>query len=209
MHATMAGVELLIGGVPRPSIMDPHRVFLHKHADLARRSAATKIDGEDAEYTALMAAPLVREFLMGSPSIVDLVNDSRTRIRYRFVPLGNPPITNDLAFQAVLDGFDPDTAPGSPTTVEAGRDRLLKARIGALGDPAIHVTVRDVVDFTANAAGGVHIGDIDRGNRRVVAALNNSATVNGYENVIYMLMAIGRVVVTGLQPLADLLRARE
>jgi hypothetical protein len=55
-----------------------------------------------------------------------------------------------------------------------------------------------------HAAGGVHYdpGNI-KGNREAVNALHKALIVGGFGAVLYAVLAIGRVSLTALQPLAD------
>ena len=214
---TVRGPQIVVGlgskrRVDAHPIMDPERIFVGKLADLRRR-CSSPIPGEEPEYQALMMAPLLRDFLF-KPSIVDRVKrmqeakdgGKRFKISFRCVPLtalgslGLP--EPDLHMAA--DGFAWVDA-ASPAYVQAlPLDGFLKATVGFVKGDSL--SVYDLVEYLANAAGAVHYedpADRTKGNRPVVAAFHDAVAVQGLGAALYALMGVARVVVEGLQPLAD------
>ena len=191
--------------------MDPEDLFLHKREDLLRRIDPTTMPPSlpDAEYRVLMASPLLRELLLSS--LVDRVNrPHRVKITYRCVPLtpmkdlGLP--VPDLHLAAAGFALVDQVNPQFVQTLAV--EQFLKATVGTVGEHVL--TVYDLVEYAANAAGGTHYDPTpkaDKPKRTVVDDLNNYVRLNGFQAALHALMSIGEVVVVGLEPLAQAIKA--
>ena len=71
----------------------------------------------------------------------------------------------------LIDGPDPEgpTQPGSPPPLEASRDQLLSRPVGVLR--GVKITVRDLILYFSNVAGGVHMGEPKTKKERTLAEL--------------------------------------
>ena len=192
--------------------LDAERIFLNKLDDLERRVTGAHVGG-DHEYEVLMAAPLLREFLF-KPSIVDRVNADparRLRIVFRCVPVDPlpPELPHPLMHLAAL-GFAMFDQVQPAHRREVGLDAFLKARVGFIhpqgADEPTAITVYDLVDYLANAAGGIHYEppeDRTGGNRPAVHVLHEALEIQGLSAALYSLVGVGRATVGALQPLAE------
>lgn len=183
--------------------MDPQLVFLFKHRELERRCSRAAVSapqpGPATEYEVLMAAAPLRDLLFGEPQpLLHLANRThREQILFACSPLEREPGEPGDGQAMSLDGFE-------------GRMRGPTQHLSLhkfLAAPVAHVdgtelSVRDIVDYAAHAAGAVHFGRVDTNKRPQVALMERYAEVQGIDWVLYQLAAIGRVVARALRPLA-------
>jgi hypothetical protein len=105
----------------------------------------------------------------------------------------------------VEDGFDPATAVIAPAPVQMKRDALLSQMV--LVYRGQELTVRDLIDYVAHVAGGVHFKAPKSDQQAAAHALATQIAVGGYPAGTRTLLAVGRVVVRGLEPLEERLCA--
>lgn len=150
-----------------------------------------------------MAAPLLRELLMGDPPLFHLVNrHRRLKVRFRVarasayqqVVLADAPI-----FYARTDGLYPGSALPNSTVEALSLDKLLSEMVMIVQGNTI--SVRDLIDYVANAAGGVHFGDPKRDKRAIMAALDGQLKLGGIDASLRCLVAVGRIVTEALDRL--------
>lgn len=158
-----------------------------------------------SEYEVVMTAPLLRKLLLDSPTLVDLVNRERG-LRIFYVVNGRLPIWKELGepppvAYAVEDGFDPTIGLRVPIPTEVNRDGLLSQMVAFYRGHEI--TVKHLIRYVAHTAGGVHF-DLP-GNEQEAAAqgLAREMAVGGYPAGSRTLLAVGRVVRRGLEPLRE------
>jgi hypothetical protein len=185
--------------------VDPDHVFLRKVQDLESRTDVTRLAAAiDADYEILMAAPLLRELIMGEPPLMHTVNRSR-RLKIRFR------VSYNLAYEQVVfadkpisyargDGLYPGAAMPKDTIQEQTIDQFLREMVMVIQGETI--TVRDLIDYVANAAGAVHFGDLAKDKRAIMADLDTHLRLGGAQASLRALTAIGRIVATALEPLA-------
>lgn len=178
--------------------MDLGQLFLETVDDLRRRGE------RPTEYDVISTAALLRKLLIGSPCLADAVNRER-RLRIRYVINAKEPIWRVFgdvpAAYAVEDGFDPETAlvMGAPAAVT--RDRLLSQPV--LAYRGQELTVRDLIQYVAHTAGGVHFDPPRTEQEAAVQAVAQTMLVGGYPAGGKTLLAVARVVRKGLQPLVE------
>ena len=160
------------------------------------------------EYELLGAARLIRQLLLDEERLVDQVNrDRRQAIVFR---VGDNSRLEDMALGmgavmlAPFDGFDPDTALPSSTTIELKRDAFFARRVMYVAGQ--DVSVKDMVLYTAHVAGGVHAGAPKSAQDRLLQALSQEWIFGDLPGGLRALQAIGRVVVKALRPLEDTVR---
>jgi hypothetical protein len=180
--------------------MNADQFFLESIDDLQRR-----IDGHVVEYDMLHIAALLRRLLLDQTPLVDRVNRSRRLkivflVRDRNAPSSNGPIT-----WAALDGFDPETSRPVGEVIELERDGLL-ARV-ILHHEGTDFTVRDVITYLADVAGGIHFGEPSEERERVLAEIGEFLQFRDLSLVLGSLLAVSRVVLKGLQPLRETVQA--
>jgi hypothetical protein len=186
--------------------MDPDHIFVRKTEDLRWRTRLETLSSTgDGNYEVLMAAPLLRELLMGHPSPMNLANrEHRMKIRFQ---VAEEPGLEDIANNPdlILFARGDSMCPGYPfpdyPIKSLTLDQFLSELTMVVKGNAI--SVRDVIDYTAHAAGGVHFGNPQKGNRAFVEAANQAAALGGLGAAMRSLAAIGRITVDGLQPLVD------
>jgi hypothetical protein len=174
--------------------MDADQLFIATLDDLEARSEP----GRD-EYNVLGTAALLRKLLLDSSRLVDIVNRQR-RIRIRYVAnRRQPPTDPPPIFWSVQDGLDPTTARPGSQPEELSLDQLLSVTI--IRVEGVDLNVRDVVDYLANVAGAVHIGQPRTAQHAALASVEASISVGGYPPAVRSLLAVARVVSRALQPL--------
>jgi hypothetical protein len=186
------------------SQMDTKSLFLETVGDLRRRSSDAH-----SEYEAVISALLLRKLLLDSPTLIDVANQE-SRLKITYVVNARPPIWKHLGEEPPLayakeDGFDPEIALVPPIPVEMKRDELLSQVVVVYRGKEL--SVRDLIDYVAHVAGGVHFKTPKTEEQAGAQALAEQMTVGGYPAGTRTLLAVGRVVVRGLEPLCECLRA--
>ena len=188
-------------------IMDPEQIFLFKLEDLRARCEQPPAASDPREYTVLMAAPLLRDLLISSPPLAHRVNrDHRLKLSFRCVPLESLTAKGlpEPEFHTAALGFAMADLAAPEFVQELPLEAFLGAPVAFL--QGREISVRDLIDYVANAAGGVHFGSKDKRRRSTVDEFNNWVRLNGYQPALYTLMAIGQVTVAALEPLAGAVR---
>lgn len=182
--------------------MDADQLFVQTLKDLAARSAPGA-----TEYDLLQTAALLRRLLLdGSASLVHQVNRTRRQeVRYR-ANRRAPPSDPAPTFWAIQDGFDPDTAvPGLSHPEALDLDQLLNAPLMLMGGQIL--SVREVIRYVANVAGGVHLGLPRTPKEQALASVGATIRLGGQSPEVRSLLAVARVVSKGLAPLVMLVEA--
>lgn len=162
------------------------------------------------ELDLLDLAGLLRKVMCDKHSLMDTANVRKIKVRFEvgcfgpsFGP-GDDPYWEYVAFQSLEDGIDPQTSPGG-RTLTLNKDDFLKHEILYIYGKA-H-TVRDVIRFATNVAGGVHHDPNPNREYRLIKAASETLTIGGLPASIRQLKAITRVTLRGLEPLIEDLRA--
>jgi hypothetical protein len=178
--------------------MDDDQLFIETLGDLKPR-----LEGAPTEYTVLGISTLLRKLILDSPSLVAKVNRSR-RLRIRFVVNAHEPVWKTAGFESpvfwsIEDGFDPDTSPPHIVTpMEVTLDQLL-SRVVMLIEGR-EITVKDIVSQALYVVGGAHPPRAPK--TATEGALEGTGIwIAGYPAGLRPLLAIGRVIVKGLDPL--------
>jgi hypothetical protein len=184
--------------------VQPDQVFVHKVEDLRARSDPRCLRTvEHPDYEVLMAAPLLRELLMGSPPLIHLVN--RERRQKIFFEVGSMPayeaavLEHSPVFFARVDGFYPGQSPPAAIVNSINLNQLLGETIMVVQGK--NISVRDLIDYVSNAAGAVHFGDPTKHSRATLADVEKELGLGGLDAPLRCLLGIGQVVAAGLSPL--------
>lgn len=176
--------------------MDAERLFLATMGDLDRR-----LDGTD-EYETLMIAPLLRKLLLDGQPLVHQVNARyRHRICFRYTTNGYRKLVLEMkpSFWAMEDGLDPETHHTKSAIADGGLDQFLKIIVIAVGNESY--TIHQVIDLICHVEGGVHAGTSRDARQAALKAVERSISVGSLPPAVRSLLAIGRVVRRGLEPL--------
>ena len=198
--------------------MDADQLFLETLSDLEARLGRGK-----PEYEILQIAGLLRKLLLdGQNSLVDQVNrERRLRVRYR---INQRSVIGMAELWWLGDGLDPETCdPTRLLPLQASRDQLLARPVLALR--GCKITVKDLIVYSANVAGSVHLSAPRPPKERIPAevsgALPEGQLATGetgtsknpairlevehqsgfISGCLHSLRAVGRVVLCGLEPL--------
>jgi hypothetical protein len=161
---------------------------------LRRRGDIQTVTGEDPEYEILMAAPLLRELLAGDPMpLMDLVNRFRW-LKLHFLVSRSPAyerlvLEHGAEFYERGDGLYPGHAMlASAETVALTREQLLREMVMVVN--AQTITVHNLIDYVANAAGALHFGELSRHKRGVLEAIDRSFQIGGLAAAVHALKAV-------------------
>lgn len=176
--------------------MEPASLFLSVISDLADRVRRPD------EYGMLRAAALLRQLLLDERRLIDEVNRvHRLKIEVTVLDMEayvETVLAERPVFYSVEAGIDPSTgAFGRP--VKLSRDRFLKLRIMVINGHA--VSAHDLIDQLAHIEGGVHIGSARTEKQNALAEAAKAFGIGGLPAGVSMIAAIGRVVLTALEPL--------
>ena len=145
---------------------------------------------------------ILRQFLIDSPNLVDLANETpRLRIRYK-------------VFRSATEYAEANAMPGTISTTvfsgtiwppfaplkEINRDEFLAFDLIYVNGQKF--TVKHIVKFCANQVGGVHFEkDTDDPDFQILRSLNNVFQLGDVSSVLSTLMLIGRITILALDDL--------
>jgi hypothetical protein len=214
---------------------EPEELFLQTIRELEERlsRAATSQDDNVRQYEALRIAALLRQLLLDESPLLVQASKRFPRVKPRFeVRAIEPPCDSSLWF--VGDLLDPESFGREPAGMLIGGatmyDRALSPeeifahyKRGPQNQPIVKLgyskliacvvaravkqtfTVKDVIRFLANMAGGVHHGEARTDKERALDELSRTYELVQLPSVHQLVFAVGRVVVLGVQPLTALL----
>jgi hypothetical protein len=184
-------------------------IFLSKMRDLASRVTQ---DGDfsdpDYQYRVLMSAALLRNLLLDGTPLTSIVNrDRKLKLRFRIAINENyerVALQMGPLFYTRADGLDPSTNMIDHVTKDLDATAFLHEMMMVVNGEKI--SVRDLIDFVANAGGAVHFDTAAKDRRPLIAAADSQISFGfggrlGLEPSLQALRPIGRVVVAGLAPL--------
>lgn len=190
--------------------MEPDRVFVRKLDDLRTRTDQSNLAAAaDADYDILMAAPLLRELLLGDPPLIHTVNRTR-RLKIRFEVVSRSPYEDAVladrpVFYARANAFYPKAKLPTDVVRAVSLDEFLREMV--IVSQGSVITVRDLIDYIANAAGAVHFGDPRKDKRPILAALDQQLKLGGVETTLRCLLGVAWVVLDALDPLTKMVVA--
>lgn len=181
--------------------MQQETLFLRTLDDLREKVASAD------EYEILKAAGLIRLLLIDGTPLVDKVNRSiRLKLEYEYVGPRTGAGAGVLSLSpdslVVADGLYPGTQIADGNIVKTNARKFLGEL--ALVSGGIEHTVRYLVKFVANELGGVHHGDPQPDTLHDLKMV-----LDRIPAVVYGVKAIASVVLDGLKPLEDGVRAAE
>ena len=152
-------------------------------------------------FEILDASGELRKLLLDSSPLVNQINrEFKLKLRFRVGETQQfPPGFPKPVIWSIQDGLDPDTAPPGRSSKELTRDQFLAFTVLKVRDSEF--SVRDVIKFEANVMGGIHSGSPKEAKEQVLAELDRIFELGGHRASLRQLMAIGRVVLKGLEPL--------
>lgn len=140
---------------------------------------------------------------MGDPPLCHLVNQE-LRMKIRFDVAVNSEyerlvLEDSPVFFARGDGLYPGTNMLKHEVRTLNLDKFLREMVMIINGEKI--SVRDLIDYVANAAGAVHFGNPEKGKRALLAALDQELGIGGMEAAPKTLIGVGRIVVDAFEPL--------
>lgn len=174
--------------------MDSEWLFLKRVDQIALLSQGSAPD----RLQLLDLGGLLRQVLFDHKALVDTVN--RNKVPLRFEVLENVPLgpQDSLSFVVGVDQIS-----GAPANRVAllTKNQFGQHVVAHFGGSA--VTIRDIVRFSANVAGGVHFDPEPRPEYGPAKWLYESILADDVPMLLYALPAIARAALRGLQPLYD------
>jgi len=188
-------------------LLTPDALFLATLQDLERRQQS------EEPYDILGMAGLLRKLLLDAEPLIDQVNRTRRlKIRFRIVP-GRRSLdalrASGPTYYDIGDCLDPSFVDITPQeAVDLTRDQFLSTLVNYVLGQAI--TVRDIITFEANVAGGVHAPSSPREPAHMgLDVARQQIIMKGQSVSLYHLRNIGRVVARALQPLKSTVEGSE
>lgn len=166
---------------------------------LGRCKQLEKLMQSHDELELLDVSAILRQMLADDHPLIHKANASR-RIRIVFqVGMFKQPPDEFTTFQSLEDGVDPYTRPPGSPSKEVDINGLLRHEILIIrGTPQ---TIKDVIQFAANVAGGVHHTTNPKERQRLIAEYSAHFSLGGLPAGIRQLQAIARVFLRGVAPL--------
>lgn len=151
-------------------------------------------------YEIVKVGAILRQLVLDQTPLIHKANN-QYRLKLRFVindifP-ARPPIQPDAHFVAA--GFDPSMLSIPAGTKSVSLDRFLGLEI--LNTKTHSFTIREIIKYAANKAGGVHYGEtLDAREAELLRTLDQIEGI-GVPAIGYALRSISRIVLTTLTPL--------
>lgn len=179
--------------------MDAEPLFLQRCGQLAALLQS------DNEIDLLDIGAILRQLLLDKNKLMDAANKEGIKPKFHVgVSHYGPDEHAAKTFWSTIDGIDPEIRPGAPSA-HLGRDDFLKhVVINYFGK---NITIRDIIDHTANVAGGVHLDP--RPKKTPIRHADQAVTVLGYPISAYHMRAIGKVALRAFQPIIDDVQKRQ
>jgi len=157
-------------------------------------------------YDLLRAAALLRQLLIDGQTLVDRVNrQHRIRLQFEIMDPTPLPFPRDR-IHANWSDINPNLVPGlQPRTVTVDREGLLRTVMFMSGPDDF--TVHDVVKTAANVKGGVHTGSPKGAAQEALLEVDDHVQMFGVEQSLHSLRGLIAVVLAGMEPLAQAIRA--
>lgn len=180
--------------------MRPNKLFLERCDQMALLLESRK------EVELLDLGGLLRQLLFDKKSLVDTVNTKPISLEFHVsawphIGTGGPPTLFSLE-----DGLDPETAPPGMQTITLSRDQFGNYPVTYFqGQP---VTVKDVIRYASNVAGGVHYDPQPRAEFDLMGVLSQRFGIAGLPLGIRQLKASARVTMRALYPLIEDVKKR-
>ena len=177
--------------------MDPKQLFI------ARCEQLTELLHSNDELSAIDLSRILRQLLADQHSLVQTVNANKVPIRFlvnsfREMPQGLPPPT----FLLLEDALDPDTSPPIyPPPIELTMDDFLNHVVLIIKGQ--QHTVKDIIRFAANVAGGIHHDPRPKLEYALIKAFSEMFGLGGLPAGVRQLRAISRVTLKALSPLIE------
>lgn len=174
-------------------IMDKEKLFICTVDELKKKSHS--ID----EYDIIHISLLTRRLIWDNFSLVDQVNrDRRIKVIYK-VKQGELP-DEYTTIWSVADGLDPATSrPGLKPLVELNKDAFLATKVMKANKQFL--TIKNILTYTGFVAGGIHPGSPKSEKDEILTKLSENLFIGGLPAGLSVVRAIGRVVVTALEPI--------
>lgn len=140
-------------------------------------------------------AALLRKVLFDQKSLADTVNVNKLPLRFRVRKLG---LVQPGQFR-ILVGVDHTDDAAAHEVAELTRGQFGQHVMADLA--GVKVTVRDIVRFAANVAGGVHFDPAPTAKHSAAKTLYEAATADDVPVLLVSIISIAIVALNGLQPL--------
>ena len=178
--------------------MKPTVLFLERYRQLSVAAEAT------TEISLLDLGAILRQLLADKHSLVDTANTGRLPLAFvvgEYDPFWRSiPGIPEPTLYSLEDGIDPEDIP-NPVRVILTKDGFLAHQIAMSHGNAI--TIKDLIKYAANVAGGVHHDPSPKVEYQAVHAASEVFMIGGLPFGIRPLRAIARVTLRALKPLAD------
>jgi hypothetical protein len=181
--------------------MNGDALFLRRCEEIAALQA-----GAANELDLLDIAAKMRQLLYDQHCLVDAVNDQKINIKFVVCPFGinMPPPKSGI--MALGDGLDPETSPPK-TPIPLDREQFGSYVVLYLD--ARPVTIKGIIRYAANVAGGIHFDPKNsKAEYETLKLFEGTITLMGVSPGSIHLRAIARVVLRGLSPLMQTVKAR-
>lgn len=178
--------------------MTPDEVFIRSLDDLH-----LSINSGD-KYEVLQASAIIRKLFLDGDPLVDQINRNH-KLKLQFSVI--KPI--DFRIDGIpepdvwcaVDSIDPRRSPQLDPSTHLNRDPFLGLPIGRVQGE--DYSVKDIISFVANVAGGVHAGSPKNAKDEALNKLKELYFFSELSILLQHLRSIGRIILEALRPLRD------
>lgn len=185
-------------------MMEAKKLFLERCVQVLALSRPRK------EVELLDLSALLRKLIADKKPLVDTVNMNKIKIRFT-VAGAKPPWADNPGIKGadwfLMEGMDP-TYVDNPNIPILSLDRSQFLAFPCIYNGPTKVTVKDVVRYAANAAGGVHHDPKPKPEYAVIDALAKQENIHGLPAGLHQLSPIARITLRGLAPLVEDVKKR-
>lgn len=150
------------------------------------------------EFEVLGLARILRQFLCDSPSLIDIVNVNKLRIRYCVVPF-DPTALRDIMPDVVLH-FSSIQSHGFARETKLVSKDVLRAHYVLMATGQT-IKVIDLILYCANIAGAVHFHPNPTNDKDKALQNVEQLFIGGMSSPAAILKDLANVVLVGLKPL--------
>jgi hypothetical protein len=178
--------------------MTPDELFIRSLDDLH-----LSINSGD-EYEVLRASGIIRQLFLDDHPLVNQVNRNyKLKLQFSVIQPSIPAIDGipEPDVWCAVDSIDPRRSPQLSPSTDLNRDLFLGLLIGRVEGE--DYSVKDIIRFAANVAGGIHSGSPKSAKDEALGKIKKLYIFSELSVLLQHLRSIGRIILETLRPLRD------
>jgi hypothetical protein len=176
--------------------ISPEELFVRRFDDLVLGLKARD------NYEVVKVGAILRQLLLDDTPLIHKANrQHRLKLRFIVNDISSKELPVQLDVHFVASGLDPSMLSMATGTKSVSLDQFLGLQI--LSSKTNKFTIRELIKYAANKAGGVHHGDTLDGREAELLRILEKVGGLGFSPITLALRSIARVTLTTLAPLRE------